>query len=476
MVLSLWETRPIKLDRIESQEPAGRQSQEQTEAAPEARTAMPATEVGAPTYGMVNRAPAFVPGASNAMLARQRRGPAITPAPTQQIARNPLVSIAARAAAALASASRKLAATGTTLANAAEAADRLGKVGGLVGSGVSATGQAAGWLSAGGHSAGSKPLPGEAVSQGDMDKLKVLAQYRIVNWVCTQWVNDPANREIVDYLRNPAAAQTPPAAGTQTPPAAGTQTPPPAQTPAPAPTTTPPAAGGTATPTPPAVTPDADAIRDEVIEAAKNNVQLELSQTLQANRQNSGPEYWWGEDDTHDGEESVGVSGRIYFTDVQTTVIDEDVNLNEAAKLLRIPLPDRGAMRIRKIVSGSLHNNVVASTWDSLTISPADPNVSSLGPEGSVSMSVAVDWVWDGNTTASDHLLFVNPDGTAEWSVRWSGEPDDNSLFPSFEDSGTHRSWGNQEEFGGPAWPGMPNGELLQYQSRRAAGLRGPPR
>jgi hypothetical protein len=444
MTPRVWEARPIEhasLDR-EAEQPREKAVERTLAAEPVARLTNIASAVGNQAFGtMIQRAP--------------RNGAAVSKAPAPQVQRTPL-AIAARAATALASLSSKLA-SGKTLGHAAEAADRLGKVGGLMGSGVSAAGQAAGWLSAGGHSAGSKSLPREAVSTGDMDKLKVMAQYKIVNWACTTWVNDPANREIVEYLRNPTAATAAPDAA-----APATPTTPPAA----------PAAGASApaaAPSAPAVAPEADTIRDEVIQAAKDNVQLELSGKFKDNRQHSGPEYWWGEDDTHDGEESVGVSGRVYFTDVVTTVIDDDVNMNADAKLLRIPLPDRGAMRIRKLVSGMLHQMVVASRWDSLTISPAEPNLSELGPEGSVSVSIAVDWVWDGNTTASDHLATINPDGTAEWRVNWSGEPDDNSLFPSWEDSGTHRSWGQQEEFGGALWPGLANPRLEAYQRQRAA-------
>jgi len=351
-----------------------------------------------------------------------------TAAPTIQRVGPAVAGIAARASAFLATVGSRL--TGQAMTQAANAAENLGKIGSTAGSAVGAVGKAGGMLGTGGHATGGLQLPRDVMSSGDFDKLKVMAQYKIINWVCSTWVNDPANKDIVDYLRNPSSATGATAA---TPPASSAAPP-----------------SSASPPTAPTVSPESDDIKAAVLEAAKDNIQLELSETFRANRKSSGPEYWWGEDDTHSGPESVGSSGVVYFTDVVTTAIDEDINLNEDAKLLKIPLSDKGAMRIRKIVSGTCHTRVEASRWDSLEITFAGGGVqiNELGAEGSISLNFQVDWKWDANTTASDHLLIVNPDGTGEWQPNWSGEPDDNSFLPSFEESGMHKSWGQQEEFG----------------------------
>lgn len=200
------------------------------------------------------------------------------------------------------------------------------------------------------------------------------------------------------------------------------------------------------------MSPEADDIKTEVIEAQKGLIQLDISEKFQKNAKPSGPTYWWGEDDNHDGSEWAGVQGRITFTNVSTTAIDEDVKLNADAKLLKIALPDMGSLKVRKVLSGSASWEVFTARWDTLKIefSGGGPQIGILGPEGSISLNFMADWIWDANTTKSDHLLTINPEGSGQWQVNWSGEPDDNSLLPSFEDDyGTHKNWERQEEFGG---------------------------
>jgi hypothetical protein len=343
----------------------------------------------------------------------------LTPAPAQAIQRIPAAgAIAARAAAFLGRATNGLPVKALEKVNTL--GDTLGHVGGAV-SAITPPGQ-------GGHGAGAIHLPTDVMSATDMQKLKQIAQYQIVNMVCDQWVADPANKEIVDYLRNPSAAQGPPASQPNTP----------AKTPEPP----------AKTPEPPSVSADADDIKDASLEAAKTNMEAALQQRFLANQQLYDEEFWWGEDDSHDGEESIGVSGRVYTSNMVATAITEYVALNASAKLLKVPLPDIGEVTVRKLVSGSFHTQVVASSWDDLEISVSGggPQVGNMGPDGSISFNLMTDWKWDGNTTAMDLLLWLRPNGRPFYTYRYSGTPDDNTWFPFDGDEGKHEGWNARED------------------------------
>ena len=333
---------------------------------------------------------------------------------------------------------------------ASEAIDQIGTVGG----GLRAVGGAI--PPATGHSASTINLPNEVISPTDIEKLKQMAQYKIVEAVATSWVEDTRNREIVAWLRDPAgteqrwrdaaAAEPTPAAPARGRGRGAPATPPP----------TTPTAPTVTTPTP-GTSAEEGEVRAEAIEAAKQNIRTEMAEALTRNTKRTppSPDWWWSEDNERSAD-SVGVSGRTYFSQIETTALKQDIRSGINTKLMKVNLTGQGEKTARKIIGGSFSWQVNASRWDSLEISSPGAQAGTVGPEGSASINVPTNWKWDGNTTAQDCLVTVTDTGAPTYEESRSGEPDDNSYLPSGEEEGRHQDWGSYEDRHEPDEPREP--------------------
>jgi len=254
-------------------------------------------------------------------------------------------------------------------------------------------------------------LPGNQISDGDARKLRQLASILLLNKYCEDFLakHPELNAPSVGPTVPPAPA--PPAPQNPTPSATGA----------------------------PTSAPAATEIDATVMALARSKVTVQID-GMWKNGHGDGKDYAWGEDDTHGADETIGITGRISFSNLRTRAIEAEPTLGDAATKLGVKAELPGKIVIRQIISGTLDGTIKTSWFDDLAINPTPAVVSAGGADGSVQMNIGTNWIWDKNTTVWDFVITVKADGTPFVEDKPSGTPGDSSLFEVGDKGGTHQS------------------------------------
>ena len=306
---------------------------------------------------------------------------------------------------------------------------------------------------AGGNDVQPLTLPANQMSAADALKLKQIIQFAIINEYCKRWLDK--HPEVRGGLaQKPAAPGTPPKAGA---PPAKTDAPP-----APAAQTDPPK------PATPTGAPTAAGIDAEIMNAVKNQIQLDINK-LWKKSPAKVKEYIWGEGDTHEagfwGSEWVGITGAIAFTNLWGQTISETPALGPDARLLKIKLESPGPLVVRMIVGGTLgrSGSWSNSMFDNLAVNIPAPTVTEDGPDNSIVVRIGTEWLWDDNTTVWDFAITIGADGTPDVQDRHSGKPKDSAYFAWWSgEGGKHQRVNAGGAKPKEATPGAPNSGVVE--------------
>jgi len=276
-------------------------------------------------------------------------------------------------------------------------------------------------------------LPAMQMSAADTLKLKQIIQFRIIDEYCKRWLASPAGKAFKE--QNAPTPTGPPA-----PP--GKDTP----APAPAPKEDPKPAAPTGGPT-------AAAIDQEIMNAVKNQVQMEIDKAWKK-APAEFKEYIWGEGGGHTADtwswdsDWVGATGAIAFSGLYGQSLEATPTLStEAQSLVRLESP--GPLVVRMLVGGTLDKS---GSWtnsliDSLAVNIPPPTITEDGPDSSIVVRIGTEWLWDDNTTVWDFAITIDKSGKPLVTDAKSGTPKDSRFLAwGMGEGGKHQRVG----VGGP--------------------------
>ena len=281
-------------------------------------------------------------------------------------------------------------------------------------------------------------LPVNLMSPRDKQKLGQIVLFRLLNAYCDRYVQ--AHPEVIADTPVPAPAPT-----------GKGKTPPP-----PPPPPTAPSAG--AAPTASAGVSDIDA---EIMGGVKDKIAGDVKGLWKEGVWPDGKEYLWSEDNAHDKPDAIGVTGAIAFSNLKTRTLKDTPTVNENARRLGVTLEPPGELVVRQIVGGTLDRSGgwTSSLWDNLAVNIPTADGAEEGPDGSASISVQTNWLWDDNTTTWDFFLTVNDDGTPKVEDHHAGTPDDSRFFDSGGEAGKHHTFGGPKPAERGGAPGSYGGQ-----------------
>ncbi len=278
-------------------------------------------------------------------------------------------------------------------------------------------------VSRGENAFGSLNLPHNLMSEQDKRKLRQIAQFRIINEYVRRFMERPENQGARDSLQGGGGSS-----GQATPPAGapGTGN----QASSPTPTTEPSA------PEQPTGTPTSAQVNQEVLDAVKNAVQIELQTALERATSTKEYEFRWGEDDSRgegaigssEASEDVGVTGYLQFQGIQASMISETLTLSELAKAALGSVPGDGtAVVVHKLMGGNVSGEATWSAWDNLTVNVEGGSAQqSVHENGSIKLIIRTHWYWERWGPDSDswmeNTIHIDDEGKviiAEESRRW---------------------------------------------------------
>ena len=261
---------------------------------------------------------------------------------------------------------------GVFLTLGAEAWGIAGTVVGIVTAGIGVGGGVATVVAPGSNAVASYVLPQNVMSEGDKEKLQLIAQFKIISQYVRMYLDK--HHDIRDEIN-----------GTTPAPEAE-----PEQAPA------------------PAREPDIEGLDEMLLDTVKIAVARELQATLERDVNETEHEFMWGEDDVFfDGPvgsrnrppEAFGVTGYLRFHNVQSAAIAtrlELTGLTAAERGAVGGVPEEGKLAIaRRFTGGSMDGDATWSMHSSVAVNVLGGQAQlATRPDGAPELIIRTGWDW----------------------------------------------------------------------------------